>query len=114
MFLTKPDRNFITDYHRLDLLHKMYYLAIKKCICNFLLKILPLVMNVTVGQDKPLARLNVVCRLSVDKGQVLWAGILDTSFSLHVLPLENGLTQELKIYWANNLVIGFPTYSVLW
>ena len=33
-------------------------------------------MNVTVGQDKPLARLNVVCRLSVDKGQVLWSGVI--------------------------------------
>ena len=50
---------------------------------------------VMVGTDKLLARLNVVCRLSVDKGQVLRSGILDTSFSLPVLPLKNGLTQEL-------------------
>ena len=33
-------------------------------------------INVTVGMDKPLARLKVVRRLSVDKGQVLWPGIL--------------------------------------
>ena len=44
-------------------------------------------IHVTVGPGKPLARLKVVRRLSVDKGQVLWSGILDTSFSLRVLPL---------------------------
>ena len=55
-------------------------------------------MYVTVGTEKPLAHLNVVRRLSVDKGQVLWSGILDTSFHfVRVLPLKNGLTQELKI-----------------
>ena len=53
-------------------------------------------MYVTVGTDKPLARLIVVRRLSVDKGQVLWSGMLDTPFSLRVLPLKNGLIQELK------------------
>ena len=31
---------------------------------------------VTVGRDKPLAHLNVVHRLSVDKGQVLRFGII--------------------------------------
>ena len=46
---------------------------------------------VTVGADKPLARQIVVRRLSVDKGQVLWSGMLDTPFSLRVLPLKNGL-----------------------
>ena len=55
------------------------------------------VINVKVGKDKPQTRLIVVRRLSVNKGQVLWSGILDTSFSLCVLPLKNGLTQELKI-----------------
>ena len=54
-------------------------------------------IHVTVKRDKPLARLKVVLRLSVDKGQVLWSGILDTSFSVCVLPLKDGLTQELKI-----------------
>ena len=39
-------------------------------------------MNVTVVMDKPLARLIVVCRLDVDKDQVLWSGILDTPLSL--------------------------------
>ena len=38
---------------------------------------------------------NVVRRLSVNKGQVLRSGILGTSFSLCVLPLRNGLKQEL-------------------
>ena len=52
---------------------------------------------VMVGTEKPLARLIVVRRLSVDKGQVLWSGILDTSFSLCELPLKDGLTQELKV-----------------
>ena len=32
--------------------------------------------TVTVGTDKPLARLIVVRRLSVDKGQVLWSGMI--------------------------------------
>ena len=50
-----------------------------------------------VGTDKPLARLIVVRRLSVDKGQVLRSGMLDTPFSLCVLPLKNGLTREFKI-----------------
>ena len=54
-------------------------------------------MYVTVGRDKPLARLIVVRCLSVDKGQVLRSGILGTSFSLRVLPPKNGLAQELKI-----------------
>ena len=53
-----------------------------------------------VGMDKPLVRLKVVRRLSVDKGQILRSGILDTSFSLCVLPLKNGLTQELKIVYS--------------
>ena len=52
---------------------------------------------VTVGLDKPLARLIVVRCLSVDKGQVLRFRILDTSFFLRVLPLKNGLTRELKV-----------------
>ena len=54
-------------------------------------------MNVTVGRDKPLARLIVVRHLRVDKGQVLQSGILDTSFSLCVLLLKKGLTQDLRI-----------------
>ena len=53
-------------------------------------------IHVTVKIDKPLVRLKVVCRLSVDKGQVLRSGILDTSFSRCVLPLKDGLTQKLK------------------
>ena len=53
-------------------------------------------INVTVGSDKPLVRLIVVRPLSVEKGQVLWSELMDTSFSLRVLPLKNGLTQELK------------------
>ena len=57
-------------------------------------------INVMVRTDKPLARLKVVRRLSVDKGQVLQSGILDTSFSLCVLPLKDGLTQELKIIYS--------------
>ena len=57
---------------------------------------LSLIINVTVGTDKPLAGLIVVRRLSVDKGQVLRSGILDTSFSLCVLPLKNGLTRVKK------------------
>ena len=52
---------------------------------------------VTVGRDKPLARLIVVRRLVVDKGQVLQSGILDTPLSLCVLLLRNSLIQELKI-----------------
>ena len=36
----------------------------------------------------------------MEKGQVLWSGILDTSFSLLVLPLNGGLTQELKIVYS--------------
>ena len=60
--------------------------------CSFIL----MSIYVTVGLDKPLARLKVVRRLSVDKGQVLRSGILDTSFSLCVLPLKDGLTQKLK------------------
>ena len=51
---------------------------------------------VKVGTDKPLARLYVVRRLSVDKGQLLRSGILDTSLSLRVLRLKSGLTQELN------------------
>ena len=35
-------------------------------------------IHVTVGMDKPLACLNVVLHLNVDKGQVLRSGILDT------------------------------------
>ena len=57
---------------------------------------------VTVGRDKPLARLIVVRRLSVDKGQVLLSEMLDTPFSLCVLPLKNGLTQELKIVYLDH------------
>ena len=45
-----------------------------------------LYINVMVGSDKPLARLKVVCRLSVEKGQVLQSEILDTSIPLWVLP----------------------------
>ena len=57
-----------------------------------------------VGRDKPLGRLKVVHRLSVDKGQVLRSGILDTSFSLCVLPFKNSLTQELKVIKCVNFV----------
>ena len=39
-------------------------------------------IHVTVGMDKPLARLIVVRRLDVDKDQVLRSGILDTPLSL--------------------------------
>ena len=59
------------------------------------------VIHVTVGTDKPLVRPIVVRRLSVDKGQVMRSGVLDTSFSLRVLLLKNGLTQELKIVFLN-------------
>ena len=58
-----------------------------------------MLIYVTVGMDKPLARLIVVLRLSVDKGKVLRSGILDTPFSLCVLLLKDGLTQELKIVY---------------
>ena len=55
------------------------------------------VTYVTVGSDKPLAHTIVFRCLSVDKSQVLQSGMLDTPFSHCVLPLKNGLTQELKI-----------------
>ena len=53
-------------------------------------------IHVTVGTDKPLARLIVVRRLSVDRGQVLWSGILDTPFSLRVLPLKGWSDTSVK------------------
>ena len=59
--------------------------------------LLNLGIYVTERMDKPLVRLKVVRCLSLNKGQVLWSGILDTSFSVCVLPLKDGLTQELKI-----------------
>ena len=43
---------------------------------------------VTVGMDKPLARLIVVHHLDVDKDRVLWSGVLDTPLSLRVLLLK--------------------------
>ena len=55
-----------------------------------------LTIYVTVGMDKPLARLIVVRRLSVEKDQVLPSGILDTSFLLHVLPLKNSVAAPVQ------------------
>ena len=58
-------------------------------------------MYVTVGRDNPLARPIVVRCLDVDKGQVLWSGILDTPLSLHVLLERSSLTQVLnKRYYS--------------
>ena len=53
-------------------------------------------MYVTVGTDKPLARLIVVRCLSVDKGQVLRFRILDISFFLRVLPFEERSNARVK------------------
>ena len=47
-----------------------------------------------VKTDKPLARLIVVPHFCVDKGQVLWSGILDTPLSLSVILLRKSLTQS--------------------
>ena len=47
---------------------------------------------------RTLARLIVVRRLNMDKGQVLQSGILDTSVSLCVLPFKNGLIQLKLVY----------------
>ena len=41
-----------------------------------------LIIDVTVGMDKPLARLIVVRRLDVDKDQVLRSGIFGTPFPI--------------------------------
>ena len=53
---------------KLEVGYKNYILHYVSCI------------DVMVGTDKPLAGLIVVCRLGVDKGQVLRFGILDTPF----------------------------------
>ena len=58
------------------------------------------VICVTVGSDKPLARLIVVRRLDVDKVQVLRSGILDTlcCFVYYFKELNKGILEKLVTY----------------
>ena len=65
----------------------------------FFLLFLPIFpIHVTVDVAKPLACLIVLLRLDVDKGQVLWSGILDTPSSLRVLLLRNSLTYKVHSF----------------
>ena len=69
-------------------------------------------IHVTVGTDKPLARLIVVRRLSVDKDQVLRSGILDASY-LHSLLFFYHIASMLFAVakWRNFSIIGLYSRS---
>ena len=65
---------------RKNLIFRVGANCLKMCCTN-----VSLIINVTVGMDKSLARLIIVRRLDVDKDRVLRFGTLDTPLSLCVL-----------------------------
>ena len=66
-------------------------------------------MHVTVGTDKPLACLNVVRRLSVDKGQVLRSDIYIVIYRIYVTLLYDSIFNIC----AKGLVKGYLHRSLL-